>query len=133
MINVSRETYREVMCMYKKGDIILYKVKKSGEENVFKGKHLAIVVSNDKHNLSSNTLLVVPLSSKVHKANYKFNILMKRTEEGIEKPLNKDSICLIGQLQTISLNNVIKKISSIDTTSRFYKYLIRKICNFIND
>ena len=53
--------------------------------------------------------------------------------EEADIPLNKDSICLINQLQTISKENVIKKISHINTKGKFYKFLIKKVCNFIND
>ena len=119
--------------MYKKGDIILFHVKHKDSKYCYRGKHLGVVISNDKHNKSANTLLVLPLSSKIQKANNKFNILMKRTEEGIDIPLNKDSICLINQLQTISKENVIRKISHIDTKGKLYKFLMKKICNFIND
>ena len=121
------------MKMYKKGDIILFHVKHKDSKYCYRGKHLGVVISNDKHNKSANTLLVLPLSSKIQKANNKFNILMKRTEEGIDIPLNKDSICLINQLQTISKENVIRKISHINTKGNFYKFLMKKILNFIND
>ena len=119
------------MKMYKKGDIILFHVKHKDSKYCYRGKHLGIVVSNNKHNNSANTLLILPLSSKIHKANNRFNILIQREEADI--PLNKDSICLINQLQTISKENVIRKISHIDTKGKLYKFLMKKICNFIND
>ena len=117
--------------MYKKGDIILFHVKHKDSKYCYRGQHLGIVVSNNKHNNSANTLLILPLSSKIHKANNRFNILIQREEADI--PLNKDSICLINQLQTISKENVIRKISHIDTKGKLYKFLMKKICNFIND
>ena len=117
--------------MYKKGDVILFHVKHKDSKYCYRGKHLGVVISNDKHNSSANTLLVLPLSSKIQKANNRYNILMQREESDI--PLNKDSICLINQLQTISKENVIKKISHINTKGNFYKFLMKKILNFIND
>lgn len=117
--------------MYKKGDIILFHVKHKDSKYCYRGKHLGVIISNDKHNNSANTLLILPLSSKVQKANNRYNILMKTDIPDI--PLNKDSICLINQLQTISKENVIRKISHIDIKGSFYKFIMKKVCNFIND
>lgn len=63
----------------------------------------AIIVSNDLCNKYSETITVVPLSSKIDKV-YPFEILLKKGEGGL--PL--DSKAKANQIRTIDKSRVVK-------------------------
>ena len=119
--------------MYKKGDIVLIRLNKKGSTNLSKGKRLCLVISNDKHNDNSETLTVVPLSSKTYKRNNTFNIFFEFCDEGLSNILYRDSIAMINQISTYDTKQVNKKISHLDVNSRTFKRIIRKIVNYISD
>ena len=120
--------------MYKKGDIVSVNFTKGKrDKSLTKGKHLALVVSNDKHNASSDNITVIPLSSKTWKRNNKFNIFLAFDDEGLSEILYKDNICMINQVTTIDNSRVVRKIAHLDTRCKKWKEIIRKIVNYITD
>lgn len=120
--------------MFKKGDIISVNFTKGKrDKSLTKGKHLALVVSNNKHNASSDNITVIPLSSKTYKRNNKFNIFLAFNDDGLSEILYKDNICMINQIQTVDKSRVVRKIAHLDTRSKKFKEIIRKLVNYISD
>ena len=117
----------------KKGDILYVNLTQRNGKNITKGRRLCIVISNNKHNSTSETLTVLPMSSKTYKKNNKYNIFLAFDEEALSEVLYKDNIVLISQVRTIDTCNVIRKIASVDTESKWFKFLIRKVVNYLND
>lgn len=123
---------KELIQMLKKGDIVYVRNRKVGKWNV-KGNHLALIISNDKNNKCGQTYTVLLLSSHVKKANNKTNIPLKKDCEALSCELHKDSMVMINHITTVSKENIIRYISHLDTNSKKYKFIIKKLINYFND
>lgn len=70
----------------------------------------AIIISNDYCNRYSETITVVPLSSKIDKV-YPFEVLIKKGEGGL--PL--DSKAKANQIRTIDKSRVLKLVGTLSS------------------
>jgi len=92
----------------KRGDVLLvdFEPVKGSEQGKTRP---CVVIQNDLGNASSLTTIVAPLTSRTENA-YPFTVLIKNREGG----LSKDSLVLLNQIRTISIQaRVLKKLGSL--------------------
>lgn len=77
------------------------------------GTRPVYIIQNDVGNKFSTTTIVAPITSKMSKNKLPTHILIQAEESGLEK----DSIILCEQLQTVNQNNLIKKVSHINNAN----------------
>lgn len=94
--------------MYKSGDIFIVDFGAS-ENNVQSGYRPAIIVSNNKGNLNSPNVIVIPVTSKIKKMNMPTHIFLKKSQNG----LKSDSVALCENLLTVSKKQLIKKVGEL--------------------
>ena len=77
------------------------------------GTRPVYIVQNDIGNKHSPTTIVAPITSKMSKKKLPTHILIQPEESGLEK----DSIILCEQLQTVNQNNLIRKVNHINNAN----------------
>lgn len=77
------------------------------------GTRPVYIVQNDIGNKHSPTTIVAPITSKMGKKKLPTHILIQPEESGLEK----DSIILCEQLQTVNQNDLIKKVNHINDST----------------
>lgn len=87
---------------FKRGDIILANLDGIGSEQ--KGLRPVLIMQNDNHNESSNTLIVICLTSKEKRMDMKCHV-----------KLFDGSIALCEQIRTIDKSRAIKKLCRINS------------------
>jgi len=80
----------------------------------------ALVISNDINNENSDTVTVIPITSKITKA-YPFEVLINKEEAG----LSEESKIKCNQIRTVDKKRLIKKIGTL--TDRKMKEVERAI------
>ena len=74
------------------------------------GRRPAVIVQNDNFNASRiMTTIVIPLTSNTLLAEYKDNILLKKTETA----LSKDSVVLTPQVGIVDKRCLVEKVSKL--------------------
>ena len=86
---------------FKRGDIILANLDGIGSEQ--RGVRPVLIIQNDNHNMTSNTLIVICLTSKEKRMDMKCHV-----------KLFDGSIALCEQIRTIDKSRAIKKICSLN-------------------
>ena len=71
------------------------------------GTRPVLVVQNDKGNKYSPTIVIIPITSKLSKANIPTHVLLRNT-----KGLAHESIALVEQIRTLDKKRLMKKIAS---------------------
>ena len=69
-----------------------------------------VVVSNDKNNAFSGTVTILPISSKLQKAVYPFEVFLSKGSAN----LPKDSKVKADQIRTLDKNRIVKYIGAVD-------------------
>lgn len=105
------------MCC-KRGDIFWAELGENAEGSLQAGARPVLVVSNDKANEFSPVITVIPITSKMVKANLPTHVLIEAC--GLKKP----SIALAEQITSINKDKLDRKIGSIQRT--VYAGLVRK-------
>ena len=96
----------------KKGDILLINfepVKGSKQGRV----RPALVVQNDILNRFSPITIVAPITSRIYSKEYPTNVEITK----FESRLNVDSTILTNQIRAVDKSRIIKKISSLNSSS----------------
>lgn len=96
---VEKSIKREIT--FKRGDIILANLDGIGSEQ--KGLRPVLIMQNDNHNESSNTLIVVCLTSREKRMDMKCHV-----------KLFDGSIALCEQIRTIDKSRAIKKLCKVN-------------------
>lgn len=105
------------MCC-KRGDIFWAELKGEIGSSMQAGKRPVLVISNDKANEHSPVITIIPITSKLGKANLPTHVLIE--ECGLSKP----SIALAEQITSINKERLGRKIGSIQHT--VYVGLVQK-------
>ena len=77
------------------------------------GTRPVYIIQNDIGNKHSPTTIVAPITSKLGKKKLPTHILIQPEKSGLEK----DSIILYEQLQTVNQNDLIKKVNHINDST----------------
>ena len=77
------------------------------------GTRPVYIIQNDMGNKHSPTTIVAPITSKMGKKELPTHILIQPEKSGLEK----DSIILCEQLQTVNQNDLIKKVNHINDST----------------
>lgn len=94
----------------KRGDILLAILNPSiGSEQG--GKRPVVVIQNNIGNKYSPTVIVAPITSNLNKTKLPTHVEIKNYSEC---GLDKESIILLEQIDTIDKSRIIKKISKVD-------------------
>lgn len=96
------------MCRY--GDIFWAELGKDADGSLQAGGRPVLVVSNNKANEFSPVITIIPITSKMGKANLPTHVLIK--ECGLERP----SIALAEQITSINKDRLGRKIGTIQQT-----------------
>lgn len=100
---------KEKYSIYEVGDIVFvnkYKYKNSNEGY----KHLFVIISQNNLAIPMEYFAML-VSSKIEKAKYNTNILLKKDEK---KGLNKDNIIKLDNIYKIENENILFKIGKVD-------------------
>ena len=90
------------------GDIYYAKLYGVGSEQ--KGLRPVLVIQNNVGNKFSPTTVIIPITSKLDKANLPTHVLLKYTSG-----LKKMSVVLVEQIRTIDKSRLLEKITTIDS------------------
>lgn len=91
------------------------------EAGVQSGYRPVFIVSNDKNNMYSSTVNVIPLTTKINKRNLPIHIQVWDYEKyGLDAP----STIMVEQITTVNMNNLDRKIGQIDDTELLTKILL---------
>lgn len=100
-------------CMPKCGDIWMCEFPKM-ENGIQSGFRPAFILSNDKNNMHSPTVNVIPMTTKMKKRNLPCHVEIWDYEKF---GLNAPSTILVEQTTTVSVYNLKRKVGLIDDTS----------------
>lgn len=93
----------------KRGEIYIADLTASegSEQN---GVRPVLVIQNDKGNTYAPTVIIAPISSRMHKAAFPTHVVLK----GMQRP----SFAALEQIRTIDKRRLIKQIGRIDDTTQ---------------
>jgi len=110
--------------IYKRGDIVIINLNPKKGDEVGKIRP-AVIISGNEENEILDTLIVMPLSTKLIDDMEPYRFRIKKREN-----LKEDSDILINHIRTISKKRVVKKIANLSKEE--YEKIIENLCkNFL--
>lgn len=98
-------------CIFKRGDIFWAILRTENDSRVIRGCRPVVVVSNDSNNRYSPVVTVVPITSQKKKA-------LPTHVELSGFGLDKCSVAIAEQIQTLDKTAFVKRIGSLDGTDK---------------
>lgn len=96
--------------MIKMGDIYFARLKTNIQNGIQYGTRPVIVISNNKGNKHSPTVIVIPLTSKIKKRHMSPHYIVKAN---IQNGLQRDSVALGEQITTIAKTDLLQKVGEL--------------------
>lgn len=96
----------------RKGEIFMMNLENSNKcSHIQSGERPVVILQNDKGNKYSDTTIIAPLTSKAKKLRQPTHYLIQKNNEN---GLSCNSVCLLEQIMTIDVAELIKKIGVLN-------------------